>query len=200
MIQFGYHVTTKISASALAADPTKFWPSQNEYDWLGKGVYFWAVNPSMCAIWAQHVSASHDSSKFNKEDYSVLKVKLSYSNILDLTDARKIRLLQSATRSLLRNNREFGGSRIIPKNSYINYEGIADANKSDRRNFDCFAINDFIEEQRRGGVNYDCVFGAFEVGPRNPPELSFRRFTNLQICMRVPITTGAIELVEVRSL
>jgi hypothetical protein len=32
--------------------------SQNEYDWLGSGVYFWESNPARALHWARHLKRS----------------------------------------------------------------------------------------------------------------------------------------------
>lgn len=52
----GYHgCDRKVGERLLAGED--FRPSENEYDWLGPGVYFWESNPDRALEFAQEAAA-----------------------------------------------------------------------------------------------------------------------------------------------
>jgi len=48
----GFHGTTKVTADRIVTGG-KFRPSQNDYDWLGSGIYFWEYAPKQAWQWAR---------------------------------------------------------------------------------------------------------------------------------------------------
>jgi hypothetical protein len=48
---YGYHDTNVERASAIVE--AGFKPSNNEYDWLGRGIYLWQDAPKRAWQWAQ---------------------------------------------------------------------------------------------------------------------------------------------------
>jgi hypothetical protein len=48
----GYHGCRREVGEALVAG-TPFWKSENEWDWLGPGAYFWEANPQRALDWAR---------------------------------------------------------------------------------------------------------------------------------------------------
>jgi hypothetical protein len=49
----GYHGTSRNAAEMIVSEGWKL--SQNEYDWLGDGVYFWQDAPHRALEWAQQM-------------------------------------------------------------------------------------------------------------------------------------------------
>lgn len=55
-VVIGYHGGTKPFARNLLLDETAIedWrPSENEWDWLGHGIYFWEHSPGRALRWAE---------------------------------------------------------------------------------------------------------------------------------------------------
>jgi hypothetical protein len=81
---YGYHGTSMDQASAIVE--TVFNPSSNEYDWLGKGIYFWQDAPKRAWQWAQSV----------RENLAVVKSRLRLnSGCLDPLDIGYFPLLKT---------------------------------------------------------------------------------------------------------
>jgi len=50
----GYHGCDRLVAEDLLLNKP-FEPSENDYDWLGAGIYFWEANPSRGLAWAKEL-------------------------------------------------------------------------------------------------------------------------------------------------
>jgi len=48
----GYHGCDRETGERLLSNEP-FQPSENDYDWLGAGVYFWEANPDRAMSWAK---------------------------------------------------------------------------------------------------------------------------------------------------
>jgi hypothetical protein len=52
ILVYGYHGTSSENAQSIVREG--FRVSKNEYDWLGKGIYFWQDAPGRAWSWARH--------------------------------------------------------------------------------------------------------------------------------------------------
>ena len=52
----GYHGCDRETSERLLLNEP-FRPSENAYDWLGAGIYFWEANPDRALDWARHRSS-----------------------------------------------------------------------------------------------------------------------------------------------
>lgn len=50
----GYHGCDRETGEKLLSNEP-FQPSENDYDWLGAGVYFWEANPDRAMSWAKNM-------------------------------------------------------------------------------------------------------------------------------------------------
>jgi len=71
----GYHGTSKQAADIILAQG--FHTSQNEYDWLGEGVYFWQDAPERAWAWAEELHGA---------DGAVLVSRIDLSSCIDFLD------------------------------------------------------------------------------------------------------------------
>lgn len=53
----GFHGTTKTIAESVLCDSGALEISNNDYNWLGKGIYFWEGDPSRAMLWAENKCA-----------------------------------------------------------------------------------------------------------------------------------------------
>lgn len=76
----GYHGTTLEVARKLLQED--FLPSDNDWEWLGYGVYFWQDAPSRARTWARdwHARKGYDG------PVAVIAAKVSLRGFLDLLD------------------------------------------------------------------------------------------------------------------
>lgn len=74
---YGYHGTSAEAAAAILQDGFNI--SSNEYDWLGKGVYFWQDAPLRAWTWANQ--NYHDNP-------AVIRSSIRLENCMDLLDIK----------------------------------------------------------------------------------------------------------------
>ncbi len=86
---YGYHGCTQALADELISGGRSVaaWPrSQNEYDWLGNGIYFWEHGPNRAREW----------SLANGRGGGVVGAHIQLGRCLDLMDTRHTALLARA--------------------------------------------------------------------------------------------------------
>ena len=53
----GYHGCDRKVAEAVLSGKKSLKPSENDYDWLGPGIYFWVDSPKRGLEWARELAA-----------------------------------------------------------------------------------------------------------------------------------------------
>ena len=143
----------------LGERPLTDWqPSENRYDWLGDGVYFWEHGPDRAAEWAG-------------PDGLVIGAVIELRGCLDLTDTSGTRRLAGSFDRLLRKFDMAESS--LPKNVGAELKG---------RYRDCLVVNFAAEQERTPKIR--TVRGAFEEGEPIFPGDALRRQTHVQIAVR----------------
>jgi hypothetical protein len=165
----GYHGCDTRVAERLLKNQT-FNSSQNDYDWLGEGVYFWEANPLRGLEFATE-SVHRKGSRITKPTVIGAVIDLGYC--LDLTTSRGLRLLRTAHGKLQRVSDEAGVP--MPQNQP---DGL-------RHNLDCAVINYLhrleAEEKRQP---FDTVKGIFIEAPDLYPGSAFGSKNHTQIAVR----------------
>lgn len=168
----GYHGCRKSVADQLVAGG-EFMMSQNAYDWLGEGIYFWQSDPDRAEAFVIE--------KFERDGISdppaVVGAVIEMGLCLDLTTSAGVDEVRAAYDSYVRTVTMAGDP--LPENS-----GGSDLL---RRNLDCAVINylHFV----RGSVSIppiDTVRGVFQEGQRIYPNAGFMEKTHTQIAVRNP--------------
>jgi len=157
----GYHGTSGAKADGIIR--VGFKTSENAYDWLGTGVYFFEEDLGRAQRWAR------DSAP---DDPSVVAAAISLGNVLDLFDQEAtaaLRDLAAATEERFRQQ-----NTPLPKN------------RGGRRDFDCMLINLFCEVLERSGTPVPGVRGLFEEGDPIHANSSIRDLTHIQLVVRDP--------------
>ena len=148
------------------ASPSDWKPSNNEYDWLGHGVYFWEYGPHRAREWAG-------------EDGTVVGAVIQLGRCLDLTDIRDTQLLKSAYETVTTLYNEAGWS--LPQN---------EGRELKLRKLDCVVINQFMDDMDRdfggpdGKSHYQTVRCPFEEGNAVFPGSMLKTQTHIQISVR----------------
>ncbi len=167
----GYHgCDVKVAERLLVG--ASFVQSQNEYDWLGHGIYFWESNPKRGLDYAIELSARRgSSSKISKA--TVVGAVLELGFCLDLTTMSGIEEVRIAY-GLLEKIYSASGEEM-PQN---HPDGL-------RRNLDCAVIN-LLHDVRRGhgDRSVDTVKGIFTEGKSIYPGSGFMEKTHIQLCVR----------------
>ena len=169
-----YHGCDKsVRDSVLKGDP--FIKSENPYDWLGNGVYFWENDEQRAFEWAVSLK---DSGRISEP--SVIGAVLDLGNCLNLLERESLDMLSQGYDSLKDMSEDMGYE--MPHNA-----NIKGNNDWLLRNLDCAVIEQVHMIVREKNLpQYDSVRGLFEEGDAVYPGSGFRHKTHIQICIVNP--------------
>ncbi len=146
--------------------------SDNDYDWLGPGIYFWEANPVRGLEFA--AEASKRKSLAVSEPF-VIGAVIELGLCLDLTTSSGLDWLRIAHESLI--NVTFAAKLNLPANGKDKL----------RRNLDCAVIrrlHKILQDQKMPPV--DTLKGVFTEGEPAYPGSGFQEKTHIQIAVRNP--------------
>ena len=172
----GYHgCDHDVAETVLAGTPFK--PSENAYDWLGSGIYFWESNPARGLEWAHELQKRHKGTSSEIKEPTVIGAVIDLGYCLDLASDTGIQFVKAAHADFVENVKNSG--REMPKNM-----GGSDLLQ---RNLDCAVINHihFINEKAKKTA-FETVRGIFLEGKRIYDDAGFFEKTHIQICVRNP--------------
>lgn len=175
----GFHGCDKKIRDRIVAGVDDIRPSENEYDWLGSGVYFWENNFSRAYDWAVNASQNPDLTFQPVEEPAVLGAVISLDHCLDLLDNFSIDLVKSAYEEFSAAFKSEFGAIPLPDNSGGHDRPL--------RKLDCAVINylHFLTETSGMQLDpFDSVRAVFTEGDLIYPEAGFRRKSHIQICIR----------------
>jgi hypothetical protein len=167
----GYH-GCDASVADRVLENKAFRLSNNAYDWLGEGVYFWEANPLRGLEFAIE-SANRKGSKIKKPAVVGAVVDLGYC--LDLTTSRGLQQVITAHERLRQVSKEAGVP--MPENRP---DGL-------RHNLDCAVINylhRLVAEEKK--TSFETVKGIFIETPDLYPGSAFGSKNHIQIAVRNP--------------
>jgi hypothetical protein len=168
----GYHGCDADFAAQIlnGRRPIDSWrPSENRFDWLGHGIYFWEHSPWRARRWAEQRSGRHGRVA------AVIGAVIQLGRCFDLLNEEITGLLTDTYDSLEAVYR--AQSESLPRNR---------GPEGKMRVLDCLIINDCLERLKTQRVEYDTVRGAFREGPEVYPGAGFTRETHIQISVRNP--------------
>jgi hypothetical protein len=159
----GYHGTSQDQAKAILRDG--FRASDNDYDWLGTGIYFFQDAPLRAKQWAIQRYPS---------DPAVICSSIRLENCIDLLDVGWYPLLKRTYRSFVENYKSI--NRPLPTQN---------PDRSKAHKLDCAFLNFAIKLiSQAGGV--DSVRAAFIEGDRLFPNSAIFDLAHVQIAVRNP--------------
>ncbi len=176
----GYHGCQRVFADGVRSGRTMLaeWkPSQNVYDWLGEGIYFWEGSRTQAEQWA--VEQFGDQA-------DVLEVVIDLGRCLNLLESTYHDGLKATYQNLRTVYRSQGWT--LPKN------------QKKRHDLDCLVMNKYVEFMERfegqQGIVFQTVRGVFEEGRPLFPGSAIRAQSHVQIavrdvaCMRIHLEEG----------
>lgn len=176
---FGFHgCDASVCDGLVLGAITKLKYSENNYDWLGKGMYFWENDYDRALEWAKKLqeNAQNENQKVSKP--AVLGAVIRLGHCLDFLEQDNLRKLQEHYRQI---EQDFAERDVrLPSN-----KGGKDLY---RRELDCFLINSFVAKQLEIDPNnaYDTVRGVFFEGNELYPNAGFREKDHIQIAVINP--------------
>jgi hypothetical protein len=170
-VVLAYHgCDAAVAERLLAGEP--FQRSENDYDWLGAGVYFWEYGADRALQFAR------DQQRRGKvAEPAVVGALVQLGRCFDLLDTAHTQDLASAFRKY----RSVATRRgwMLPRNA---------GSTPDRklRRLDCSVLNFYLDGLDTMGVAFDTVRCGFPEGERAFPGSGIYRESHIQISVRNP--------------
>lgn len=172
----GFHgCDREIGEQILQGEVRHLRKSENRYDWLGHGIYFWENNPERALQFARELHASPRQGKPKVYTPFVLGAIIDPGNCLNLMDTKSLQLVRQAYTHLEEITAMAGTA--LPANKTDKKSG-----ELLQRDLDCAVIETLHELNE--STAYDTVRGVFEEGPPLYPNAGFREKNHIQICVR----------------
>jgi hypothetical protein len=175
---YGFHGLDKEIALQILNQEQEFKRSDNQYDWLGDGIYFWENNPTRAWQYAEIAGKRKNSSI---ETPYVLGAILELGHCLDLLNHDYLAFLAKSY-DLLKENLLAEGKQL-PKNTGFNKNDF-DLKK---RELDCAVVrmaHSYIQKSQ--GIHFDSVRAAFWEGDELYEGAGFRKQNHIQIAVLNP--------------
>jgi hypothetical protein len=170
----GYHGCAADTAELLLRGEP-WLPSENQYDWLGSGVYFWEYGPFRAREWAEQ--------RFGR-DAVVLEARIRLGRCLNLLDTEHFAKLRSALNALMVSAEQDGVP--LPGNR-----------PGGSHRLDRLLIETYVQAlQAEGEATVQTVRGCFPEGAPVYPGSQILARTHVQIAVRDPACIGRLRLVE----
>lgn len=164
---FGFHGCDEKTKQSVLHGDTLLTPSENDYDWLGAGIYFWEQNYQRAQEFAQTAHENPNIKYTNAPIHSpaVLGAVIDLGNCLNLIDTAHIRLLQTAYEVF------DTAAKMLEINLPENQGSYPD---KPLRRLDRSVIETLHLIQPRDGSAFDTVRGMFHEGKELYPGAGFR--------------------------
>lgn len=159
----GFHGCDESVGEKMLANEQDVIVSENRYDWLGAGAYFWENSPDRALEWAQFLMRHPQNAEHKIRKPFVVGAVIDLGNCLDLSDAGSLEIIKEAYAEFKKTS-ELAGSPL-PVNE--------PAHKADpdlvKRHLDCAVMNyvHALREDRQAGAAlepFDTVRGLFTEG------------------------------------
>ena len=165
-----YHGCERSLALDIVAGKKSLNSSNNEYDWLGHGIYFWENDAQRALEWARKRKC--------KKPFIVGAV-IRCKEILDLSNRDSIDLVKSAYSELLALTKKH--DIAMPSNSSFSPNDKEEM----KRELDCAVINYLCNDLNKK-LSVDAVMSPFFEGKPIYPHAKIYEFTHTQIAVRNP--------------
>jgi hypothetical protein len=177
----GFHGCDKSVRDAVVNNRIKqLKPSENNYDWLGNGIYFWENDISRAYKYAVELSQKPHLSPGVINTPAVLGAVLDLGYCLDLLDSEHLKLVKSGYEYFVAICKK--NHRPLPSNIAVEKEGDLLL-----RHLDCAVIETVHQYNRDAkGLAFDSVRGVFPEGKVLYPNAGFREKDHIQIAVRNP--------------
>lgn len=160
----GYHGCSRDYAAGLLTGElsvSQWEPSQNAYDWLGHGIYFWEHGPARAIEWA--------NANVRDGEPDVIGAVIQIGSCLDFTDITYTRLLGRFFTTMAQKFKELGIP--MPRNAL-----------DGKRELDCTVINTL--HAILPVAPFDTVRGVFTEGAPAFPGSGIAEKSHIQLAVR----------------
>jgi hypothetical protein len=171
-VVLGYHGCEIDVAQELVLGDKQLEPSENAYDWLGHGTYFWEDDPVRARLWA------------DERDYqypTVVGAVIRLGFCLDLVQVENLQLVKKSYDRFRFSFENVGLLHTMPENK----PGFDDDEDLVKCDLDCAVLN-FLHESRAemNEPPFDTVRSPFSEGDPLYEGGKIMERTHIQICVR----------------
>lgn len=176
----GFHGCDEAIAEKVFAGKTTLKPSQNDYDWLGQGIYFWENNPQRALEYAKQLQKHPERCNETIKTPAVIGAVIDLGCCLNLLDTQSINLLKQAYRVYELSCELKGQPMAENKNA-------GDSKDLILRYRDCAVVETLHEfREKTDAKPFDSVRGMFMEGSPIYTGAGFHDKSHIQICVRSP--------------
>ena len=168
---FGFHGCDQSLCDELVNGDLSLDYSNNDYDWLGKGMYFWENDPDRALRWAEMAKNNPQNHKQKITKPAVVGAVICLGKCLDFMEINNLQKLKTIYDNFKENGID------LPENTGKDFY---------MRKLDCFLINNLIAQEKRNGIVYDSVRGVFFEGKELYKNAGFREKNHIQISIINP--------------
>ena len=168
---FGFHGCDASLCNQLVNGNLHLDYSNNDYDWLGKGMYFWENDPNRALQWAEIAKAHPQNHKQKIINPAVVGAVICLGKCLDFMEIANLQKLKAIYDNLISQGVE------LPENTGKDFY---------KRKLDCFLINTLVAQEKENGNEYDSVRGVFFEGNELYKNAGFREKNHIQISVINP--------------
>ncbi len=167
---YGFHSCDKPVGLKVLNGKDTLRPSNNTWDWLGEGVYFWEQNPGRALEYATESAADKQFNKIRIKEPFVLGAIIDLGNCLNLVEANSLNILRNAYDGL-KGMIDLTG-RVMPVNIGAN------------RQLDCEVFRYLLQVNKNAKLpTYDTIRCAFSEGQSVYPGTEITTRLHVQICV-----------------
>jgi hypothetical protein len=180
-VAIGFHGCDREVGEKVLSGAQEIRPSENPYDWLGRGAYFWEGDPHRAKTWAEYLRDNPAASRSKIKTPFVVGAILKLGSCLDLTHSAHLEIVRAAFVELDETFKMTG--RTLPQNKPAG-KGDADLVKRYRDRL----VLDYVHEvrQRDKKPAFDTVRASFPEGEALYDGAKITERSHVQICVRNP--------------
>lgn len=176
----GFHGCDEAVRDQLITGKYSFKKSENDYDWLGHGMYFWDNDPDRALQFAQFKKDHPQKGRKKIYTPSVVGAVIDLGFCLDLVNANSLEILKAGYNILVQNITKSGLQ--LQKN-----KPLKTGEDLIFRYLDCAVIETLHAFRNENGLHpFDSVRGVFWEGNDLYENAGFKEKNHIQICIRNP--------------
>ena len=174
----GFHGCDKSVAMDILNSTTKhLTASNNSYDWLGDGIYFWLNDPQRAYEWADKV---HKRNPEKIKEPFVIGAVIDLGVCLNFCERESIQLLQKSYEDLKSASLSIG----YDIDEELKNKAPDDGGFNLIRPLDCAVIKNLHEMMKKQDISFDTVYGYFQEGSDAFPGAGIKEKSHIQISVR----------------
>ena len=166
----GFHSCDRDLGLRLLNGSDELRPSDNSWDWLGPGVYFWEQNPHRALAYAEEAARKDQKFSGKIKTPFVIGAIIELGNCLNLIEPNSINIVKEAHINLLATVHESGETMPV--------------NKGANRQLDCAVIKFVHQSNKNKRVSrYDTIRSPFQEGGPIYDGANFTDRLHIEICV-----------------